>query len=152
MVVESRIALLRDQAANGHEIALKFSVGSQRKSCKVKVWVGAQQSVVPAGARRYTLAAIDTLHEMVSSSIVNDRGHKHSSGCSEVEFFIQDLPVPIEPPISTTPARPRESNAAVRNHVPSSSVLASAPPLPTQSGISVGTVVELRVAAKRKLT
>ena len=61
MVVNSRIAHIRQLALNGHEVSLKFASSTGHAAFKVKVWIGVSGDAVPDGARWRTVTVVDSL-------------------------------------------------------------------------------------------
>ena len=88
-LVESRIQFIRSATLYGHTIAVKLGVGDQQNSYKAKVWLGALVGIVPVGLRPFSVAAVNTISDIVMAGVSNDRGRTHSDGHSEVEFFIR---------------------------------------------------------------
>ena len=92
MVVSTRIAYVRGLAEQGHSVSLKLD--PTRDVFKAKIRFGDLADVVPKQARGYMVAAIDVFLAMCSAGVVNDRGHKYSSGFSNIKILMREPNVP----------------------------------------------------------
>ena len=86
MVVGGRIAYLRALVADGFVVHCAFSFCALSGKRKVKVHVGAAADVVPVLQRGACGRAIDLIQDWCADAVVVDRGHRFSSGESQVCF------------------------------------------------------------------
>jgi len=82
------LQFLKEMVSAGHQLHIAISYSTQSLKNKVKIHVGSQANAVPAVNRPLFLHSLDVLlHEMLTSVVV-DRGHRHSDGHSVTCFWI----------------------------------------------------------------
>ena len=89
MVVANRIAYLRCLAQHGAKLTFSVSINENTGIQKVKVVVDPSQHIAMQ-LQFCTMGMLDWLMEICITHQVADKGHKHSSGMSEVGFYISN--------------------------------------------------------------
>ena len=93
MVVIARIQHLRDSALAGGELSVHCSMNHSLGTGKVKVivHVPSRISIAASIGTGLVVATLDILYAYAvdDNYTITDRGHKHSSGISEVCFWIR---------------------------------------------------------------
>ena len=85
MVILGRLQWLKDQIEAGRAVSVYFSANADGKD-KVRFVLEPAQLKRPVSV--LLLAAVDLLASTATSAVVVDRGHRHSSGRSEVSFWL----------------------------------------------------------------
>ena len=99
MVVLNRIAYLRGLAQFGAKFIFSVSVNPVTGVQKIKVVID-PSCTIPLDQQFCTLNMLEFLAQLCFSHKVADKGHKHTSGISEVAFFITAPPSIAAPPSS----------------------------------------------------
>ena len=91
MVVGQRLAFLKQCIADG--IAVHFSCSSRASQGRAKMKFLIDRSKAPTSAvtRSLLLSLVDAASADVLQKVSVDRGHKHSTGISEVAIWVSDV-------------------------------------------------------------
>ena len=105
----NRIAYLRGLALHGAKLTFSVSINGSTGIQKVKVVVDPREHI-PMQLQYCTISMLDWLLELNNTHHIADKGHRHSSGVSEVAFYILKVASSInrtEPPErSSVPSPP----------------------------------------------
>ena len=124
MVVRARLAWIREAIVNGHAVHACFSGASERGRTKVKLLVHPGVAVTSDHQKRFMLAAIDLVVRLEPTYVSVDRGHKHSSGISEINIWFAETPqgathrVDDTPPDDGPPPPPDDDHRPRRGRSP----------------------------------
>ena len=112
MVVLNRIAYLRSLAQFGAKFVFSVSVNPVTGVQKIKVVVD-PSCTIPLDQQFCTLNMLEFLAQLCFSHKVADKGHKHSSGISEVIFFITAPPFTAGTSFPISSSQPETSCIAI---------------------------------------
>jgi len=112
MVVLNRIAYLRGLAQFGAKFIFSVSVNPETGVQKIKVVID-PSFTIPLDQQFCTLSMLEFLTQLCFSHKVADKGHKHTSGISEVIFFITAPSSSAAPPSSMVHAATDDSVVGV---------------------------------------
>ena len=89
MVVANRVAWIRQSIVNGVHVRLHVGAAQDPDKCKVRATIDPHKGRLCITTRNMLLATLDSLALSSDQLTVMDRGHRHSTGISEVCFWSQ---------------------------------------------------------------